>query len=214
MKLFLSLTFLIIVCMPVTHPALGSEVVVKGLFGGAAVIVVDGREILIKKGQKKAGILLVQADSEKAVVEIDGQQRTLYLSTHIDSSFATAEKSQVMINMTDNRQYITAGTINGRPVTYLIDTGANVIALNSDMAKSLDIALYDGVKTNVSTAGGTERAIRVVLKRVSVGGISRSNVAAVVIEGSHPQQILLGMSFLQHVDINENGRLMVLTSKL
>ncbi|MFT7222457.1 MAG: aspartyl protease family protein, partial [Candidatus Azotimanducaceae bacterium] len=141
-------------------------------------------------------------------------QRTLYLSTHIDSSFATAEKSRVMINMTDNRQYITAGTINGRPVTYLVDTGANVIALNSVMAKSLDIALYDGVKTNVSTAGGTETATRVLLKRVSVGGISRSNVAAVVIDGAYPRQILLGMSFLQHVDINENGRLMILTSKL
>lgn len=191
-----------------------AQISVQGLFGGAAVIVVDGQEVLLKRGQERQGVRLIEADSEKAVVQVDGETLTLYLSQHIGSSFAEPGKSQVHINMNNNRQYITTGSVNGRSASFLVDTGANVVAINSKMAKLLNISLYDGVVTQVATASGTKSGTHVFLKEVMVGGIRRNNVAAVVIEGDHPREILLGMSFLQHVDMSENGKLMVLTSKL
>jgi aspartyl protease family protein len=54
----------------------------------------------------------------------------------------------------------------------------------------------------------------VVLKEVQVGPIRQTNVRAVITEGDYPRDVLLGMTFLQHVDISENAGLMVLTSKL
>ena len=49
---------------------------------------------------------------------------------------------------------------------------------------------------------------------MQVGDIKQVNIQAVILGGEHPKDILLGMSFLQHVDISENAGLMVLTSKL
>jgi aspartyl protease family protein len=53
-----------------------------------------------------------------------------------------------------------------------------------------------------------------MLKEMTVGEIKRNNVQAIIIDGENPKDILLGMSFLQHVDISEKAGLMVLTSKL
>lgn len=194
--------------------ALATQIEVKGLFSGAAVLVIDGREQLLKKGQTSTeGIKLLSADSSQAVVLIDGEQKTLMLSQRINASFAQSEKGQVHIPVNDRRQYLTTGSINGRPVKYLVDTGANVIALSSSTARRLGIGLHEGTRTSVTTASSTAQATSVFLKEVQVGEIRRSNVRAVVIDGDYPRDILLGMSFLQHVDISENGGLMVLTAK-
>ena len=211
MKLMVCL--LLALLTPGTH-LLAAEIQVQGLFGGAAVVVIDGQKVLLKQGQSKLGVRLVSADSTHAIIEVDGETRKLGLSDHIASSFSKAERGQIQIPLNNNNQYITPGSINGRVVSMLIDTGANVIAMNSGMAKSLDISLHNGQKTKVSTAGGVKTATHVMLKQVKVGDIRLNDVAAVVIEGSHPREILLGMSFLQHVNITENGRLMILTSRL
>lgn len=188
---------------------------VKGLFGGAAVLVINGREQLVREGQTTSeGIELIQADANKAVIRLNGETKTLYLSDRIDSNFTEAESVQVHINMSPDRQYLTAGAINGRPLRFLVDTGANVIALNADMAKSLGLEHVKSVRTNVSTASDVRVARSVVLREVQVGEIVVNNVRAVVMDGSQPSTALLGMSFLQHVDISENNGLMVLSSKL
>jgi aspartyl protease family protein len=53
-----------------------------------------------------------------------------------------------------------------------------------------------------------------MIQEMVVGEITQKNVQAIIIDGENPKDILLGMSFLQHVDISENAGLMVLTSKL
>ncbi len=47
----------------------------------------------------------------------------------------------------------------------------------------------------VNTASGMARAYAITLNRVQVGSIGINNVSATVVEGSNPQDILLGMSF-------------------
>ena len=56
-------------------------------------------------------------------------------------------------------------------------------------------------------------ARRVNLDVVDVGGIRINNVAATVIDGEFPVTILLGMSFLQHVTINDSNGVLTLTAK-
>ena len=197
------------------HSALAVDIEIRALFGGAAMIAIDGKSQLLKVGERSVeGIELVSADAEKAVVEYKGEKLTITLSDRIASSFTQADQATVMINMNKNRQYFTAGSINGRSVQFLVDTGANVVSLDSGMAASLGISLADGEKSWATTAGGPTQVTLVNLPDVQVGPISQHNVKAVVSHASHPPYVLLGMSFLQHVDISEKAGLMVLTSKL
>jgi aspartyl protease family protein len=196
-------------------PSLAVEIEVRALFSGAAMFVIDGENQLLKKGQiSRSGVELIDANHKEAVVQINGQTRTLQLSDRISSTYERQENVKVLINMAANRQYITAGSINGRPVRYLVDTGANIVAINANTAKMLGLSIEDGVKVNASTASEDLQATMVMVEEMVVGDITRNNVQAIIIDGENPKDILLGMSFLQHVDISEKAGLMVLTSKL
>lgn len=95
----------------------------------------------------------------------------------------------------------------------LLDTGANVVAMNAIDAKRLGIYYQDGKKVRVDTASHTVSAYSVNLPAISLGGIRVNNVAATVLEGSYPETVLLGMSFLQHVRFSEDQGVMVLEAK-
>ena len=136
------------------------------------------------------------------------------LSARISSTFEKLENFQILIKVTENRQYITAGSINGRPVRYIVDTGANVVVINGSMAKTLGLIVEEGIEAYASTVSDDIQVTMVILKEMSVGEIKRRDVQAIIIDGENPKDILLGMTFLQHVDISEKAGLMVLTSKL
>ena len=60
-------------------------------------------------------------------------------------------------------------------------------------------------QTSFETASGLTDAYQVTLNSVSVGGIRVDNVPAMVVSGDYPATVLLGMSFLRHVRIEENN---------
>ena len=70
-----------------------------------------------------------------------------------------------------------------------------------------------GDTTYVNTASGTEPAYSVNLDKVKVGEIMLRNVRAVVIEGGNPVTPLLGMSFLERLNIINEGQVMQLEQK-
>lgn len=51
------------------------------------------------------------------------------------------------------------------------------------------------------------------LKKVKVGGIVMHNIEAGVIEGAHPEEVLLGMSFLSRVNMTRDGNKMELIKR-
>lgn len=186
---------------------------VLGLFSGAALLKIDGQQRLLKEGQTHSGVLLVKADSRGATVENKGQRSELKLSRAISSAYTVRDKTQITIPLNLNREYITNATINGFQVPVLVDTGANVVAMNSNQARQLNIDYKKGMPARVRTASGEEPAYRVFLNSVEVGGIRVNHVQASVLEGEFPQEVLLGMSFLQHVKIEESDGLMHLIQK-
>ena len=213
MTLRMKLSLVLLLLLPLSSLAI--EIEVRALFSGAAMFVIDGQDQLLKTGQvSRSGVELVEANPSEAIVRINGQTRTLQLSGRISSTFEKPEKSRVLINVAKNRQYITTGSINGRAVRYLVDTGANVVAINANTAKTLGLSVEEGVKVYASTASDDLQVTMVMLKEMIVGEIKRNNIQAIIIDGENPKDILLGMSFLQHVDISEKAGLMVLTSKL
>lgn len=107
--------------------------------------------------------------------------------------------------------FTTTGTINGQIVDFIVDTGASAVAISQEIAKRLGIDFrYTGTRGLVETAAGRTNAHAVVLTRVAVGGIERRNVRGLVVEGGDPALALLGMSFLEGLEMEHSGQLMVL----
>ena len=90
--------------------------------------------------------------------------------------------------------------VEGRRLTFMVDTGASVIALTADDAAMLGIHPAASEFTAlVSTANGTVRAAPVELDRVEVEDITVRNVAAMVLPDGALRDNLLGMSFLSRL---------------
>lgn len=185
--------------------AASPRIQVEALFKDTAVLKINGQRKTLRVGQSYAGVTLLAAYSRTATLEVDGQQVVLGISRHIGTNYEAPREQVVTIERDAMLQYHTSASINGRNVAVMVDTGANVVALNSALAGSMGIDYESGIPSKVETAGGVIDAWIVTLRSVSVGGIQVENVRASVVEGDFPATVLLGMSFLQHVDISENN---------
>jgi aspartyl protease family protein len=104
------------------------------------------------------------------------------------------------------------GSVEGRRMDFVVDTGASVVALRERDAARLGIhpAARD-YTASVSTANGVIRAAPVQLSSLEVGGIRVHGLSAMVLPDQALSENLLGMSFLSRVRRFEmaNGRLVM-----
>jgi len=123
------------------------------------------------------------------------------------SSVDSNGAAMVVLEQDRNGHYEAEGQINGRSVTFLVDTGATDVALPESTARALGLDF--GPRVQVMTAAGPSSAWVTRLDEVTVGGIRRKNVRATIIAGEF-NGILLGMSFLKHYDLQQqDGRLVI-----
>ncbi len=191
------------------------RITVLGLFKDKAVVRIDGKRRLLRAGEPSPeGVVLISADSEGAVLEVGGERRTYSLGTQVSTRYAQAPSNEVRIWRNAGGMYTTVGSINGHPVDFMVDTGATMIAMNANQARLLGIDFrLEGEQGMAHTASGAARVYRVTLDRVGVGEILLHNVDAVVLEGSAPRVTLLGMSFLGRLQIEHDGKAMVLRQR-
>ena len=130
------------------------QVSVQGLFQGMAVGRIDGTDRLLRAGQRSPeGVRLVSADSERAVLEVEGRTLTLGLGSDVITALATPETSTARIPRDASGLYRTIGSINGQTVRFLVDTGATRVSLNAVEARRLGIDYrVVGVPAGVVTA--------------------------------------------------------------
>ncbi|MBN0988876.1 TIGR02281 family clan AA aspartic protease [Amphritea pacifica] len=104
-----------------------------------------------------------------------------------------------------NRQghYVAPGTINGQPVQFLLDTGATDISIPGTLADTL--RLTPGRVSYASTANGTIKVYDTRLDSVALGGLSLADVSAHINPHMQGETVLLGMSFLQHLELIQRG---------
>lgn len=186
-----------------------------GLFKDRALLRIHGIERYLKSGETSPeGARLVSSTAEAAVVTFQGETYRLTLSDAVGGTFATPTRTVVSIAPDDSGQYRVDGTVNGRPVGFLVDTGASVIAMSEVHARDLGVDFESSFdRTQVATAQGQVNAYLVSLDEVVVGGIAARRVRAAVIPGSFPAEVLLGMSFLRTVSIQETAGVLQLTQK-
>ncbi len=197
---------------------------VIGLFKSKVIAMINGKQQVLKVGDTTSeGFTLIEASSSGAIFEHNGKKVKYNLSSQINSSYKAAKpedetnkteqarqvgeskfknkKKTVRIELNQAGQYVTTIKINGKAITALVDTGANTISVNSKLAKQLHIVYKQGTVMQVNTASGMASGYAVILDEVSLSGIKVEKIAATVLEGDEPKIALLGMSFLQHVNM-------------
>ena len=109
-----------------------------------------------------------------------------------------------------NRQghYVTSSEINGKPVVFLLDTGATGIAIPEVVAA--DLGIPRGRPFTTRTANGNTTSYATRLASVSIGDIELNNVEAGITPGLQMREILLGMSFLRHIEFTQRGNTLTL----
>lgn len=192
------------------------KIEVQGLFASRAVLSIDGTMRMLKVGEvSPEGVRLISADSTAAVLEIDGARKEYALGNTVSTQFTQrTERKQRLHRDPSSGMYFARGRINGQPVKFMVDTGATSIAMSTSQAKQLGIRYQlIGSPTRVRTASGDADAYSVNLRTVNVGEISQSNIEALVVEGKPDGPILLGMSFLGRLGVEQTRTVMTLIQK-
>ncbi|WP_431025235.1 retropepsin-like aspartic protease family protein [Halomonas sp. H5] len=105
--------------------------------------------------------------------------------------------------------FVATGRINGEPVEFMIDTGASYVAVSEALADQLGLEV--GASAWFQTATGRSRGHLTTLDEVALGGLSAQQVRGAINPGMSPDLALLGMSFLNHFDIQIRGEEMILS---
>ncbi len=188
-------------------------IMVKGLFKGAALLIVDGEQVLLKEGKTKLGITLIKASSRDAVLEINGQRQRVELSKQIGGNYRQVDTKVVRIASQEGGHHWVRGQINGNNVDFVVDTGASLVSMNLATAKRLGIDYEKGEVAYASTANGVAERRLVTLQKITVGEITHYNVAASVGLDNALPVTLLGNSFLSRNNMRIEDGVMILESK-
>lgn len=115
--------------------------------------------------------------------------------------------AEVVIRRGRSGHYVTRGTINDVEVTFLLDTGATLVAIDERLAQRL--GLKKGARVRLQTANGEVEGRRTLLASIDVGGLQKHAIPAVIQPGLG-EQVLLGMSFLGRISFTHHGDTLVL----
>ena len=116
-------------------------------------------------------------------------------------------RALVVIEQGQGGHYIAEGAINGRPIMFLVDTGATDVAVSERMARALGLDF--GPRVTVMTAAGPAPAWVTRLESVEVGGLRVNNVRASITPGLG-DETLLGMAFLKHFSLRQEAGSLVI----
>jgi aspartyl protease family protein len=193
--------------------ALATSISVVGLFKDKAIVSVDGgKPRTLSAGQSIQGVKLISANSDSASLEVDGKRRALGMGQSFAGDAQSGQRASVSLTADVRGHFAAAGSINGYPVSFLVDTGATSIAVNAAEAKRMGLDYKAGQAGAVNTAAGVVPAWRVTFNTVKVGSITVNQVDGMVVE-SGLNVPLLGMSFLNRMEMKRDGQTMVLTQR-
>jgi aspartyl protease family protein len=117
----------------------------------------------------------------------------------LETRYAEDGVREVVLQRNRFGHYVTSGKINGEPVVFMLDTGATGVAIPENIARRLNLERGRAFRTQ--TANGIAISYATSLDRVSVGDIALGNVSAGIVPGLQTDEILLGMSFLKHIEL-------------
>jgi aspartyl protease family protein len=196
-----------------TFGAGAQEVGLAGLMGSRAMLMINGGDPqAVRVGETVGGVKLISIQGDQAVVEIGGKKRPLHIGQHAIGASNGDGSGRVILTADGNGHFFTTGNVNGASIRFMVDTGATAIALGPSDARRIGLDLNRGEKGLVSTANGQVVVTRVMLDTVRIGDVSLHNVEGVVLSAEMPAA-LLGMSFLNRMEMQRDGSTMTLKKR-
>ena len=191
------------------------DIDVVGLFPGKAVVRIDnGAPRTLSAGQITAeGVRLLRADSSEAEFEVAGKRQVLGMGRGRFGGATSNDNPSVTLYADRRGHFVSDGAINGVSVRFLVDTGASSVAINSRDAARIGLDYRNAPRFVASTANGVVEVRGVKLDRVQIGGITLTNVEAVVHDGDSPEIVLIGMSVLNRLEMKRDGGMMTLVKR-
>jgi aspartyl protease family protein len=202
-----NLTAVLLAFLTLCAPVFAQEVSVVALFQDKAMLSIDkGKPRTLRAGETWAGITLVSANSEAAVISIKGRKQRLKIGEGAYST-ATVKTDRAMATLIADRSghFFATGTINGASVRFLVDTGATMVSMSVQDARRAGVNYLAGTRGYSQTANGIAPVFRVRLDSVKVGDITMTNVDGLVHESAALPVVLLGMSFLGQLEMRREG---------
>ena len=204
----------LVLCLPV----MAASVKAVALFEGRAMLSVDGGKAkIISEGKTLSGVKLISSNTSQAIIEVNGKRQTLKLNSSLVLEESLGAKpsnsyaSSIQLFVDEQGFFRGDGSVNGKSIKFLIDTGANLVVLNSNEAKRVGLDYKSGVESVARTASGVTPMYLMTVERISIGGLELRNVETGIIEGSFPQYPLLGMSFLGQLKMQQDGKVMTIS---
>ena len=194
----------------------GRRIALAGSMGSQALLSIDGgAPRVVAVGSTINGVKLVSMNGSEAVVEVDGERRTLRLgASAVNAGGAPSRGSGSVITLSGDARghFVGTGQINGRSVSFLVDTCASVVAMDSEEAERIGLAYKDGQRVQMQTANGVASGYVVTLNSVRIGDVEVYNIAAIVQPAPMPF-ILLGNSFLTRFQMRRENDTLTLTKR-
>jgi aspartyl protease family protein len=193
--------------------AAAQSVSLQGMLGAKALLVVDGSAPRsVAAGESHMGVTVLSTSGDQAVVEIKGQKHTLRIGdsqVSFGGSGGPPRGNRIVMTAASDGHFLSQGTINGRAVQFMVDTGASVIGLGASEAERVGLNYRSGQQVRLRTANGETIGWRVKLSSVRIGDVEIYEVDAVV--SPEPMAyVLLGNSFLSRFQMKRENDQMVL----
>lgn len=132
-----------------------------------------------------------------------------YQRPRVGAVMATGE---VVIPRSRDGHYYVDGAINGQPLTFMIDTGATIVSVDTAFARGA--GLPPGRPERFTTAGGIVIGEVVSDQTVEAGGIRIEGLrVAVGIQMRAGEPALLGANFLRYLEVVQSGDRMILRAR-
>jgi len=130
-------------------------------------------------------------------------ENSLQARTHPNRALQVAPGSDLVLKRSHDGHYVFPGTINGEPVTFLLDTGATLVSVPAHLGDEL--GLKPGARQQAITANGTVTTRATRIDALAFGPFEIREVPASLNPGMRRSQVLLGMSVLKHLEFTQRG---------
>ena len=200
----------------VSFAAAAQTVSLSGSMGDKALLVINGTPRTVAVGATRDGVKVIGVTPNDATVELNGKRVVLALGgaqVNLGGAGGAGSGTRIVMTAGTGGHFLGDGSINGRQVRFLVDTGASVIALGRSDAERIGLDYKNAPRIVMNTANGQVMAFRVVLASVRIGDVEVHNVEATVNPGEMPF-VLLGNSFLTRFQMKRENDMLTLDRRL
>jgi aspartyl protease family protein len=193
--------------------AWATDVSLVGVVGGQAVVSVNGSPPhVMAAGSSFNGVQVLSVTPDHAIFMIDGKRESIALGQFYGGTADSGKETATLI-ADGSGAFIGQGSINGRSVRFMADTGATWVVMTSEDADRFGLAWRRTPTAMAHTANGDVEFHLVKIPTIKVGTIVLNDVDAAVQEHGLNLTTLLGQSFLNRTDMTRSGDTMILTKR-